>query len=102
MGFNKEMRHLIALSIESDIYVHDLKSGELVEVFNDHLNHNQREKPDAAKSSVTALSFYKSKVFAGSVDKAIRCWDIRTRNVAYTIWGHQSAVTCIQAVDQFL
>ena len=102
MGFKTERRHLIALSIESAIYIHDLKSGDLVEVLSIDVDHTQRKHPNAIKSSITALSFYKSKIFSGSVDKAVRSWDVKTRKLAYTAWGHNSVVTCIKALDHFL
>jgi len=47
---------------------------------------------------ITAVAFSddNSQVFSGSIDNEIKCWDVRTQKVVYSLEGHQDTITGIR------
>jgi len=47
---------------------------------------------------ITAVAFSDdhSQVFTGSIDNEIKCWDVRTSKVVYSLEGHQDTITGIR------
>ena len=91
-----ESYFLAVLSIDKEIYVHDMKSNKLkVAFFGDHRNDHCGEIKGHT-STITCVDISHSFVFSGSLDKNIICWNMTTGKLHFIGRGHESTITCIR------
>ena len=57
-------------------------------------------EPLGHTSVITCVFFHDAKIYTGSMDMNIMCWDIETEKRDFTARGHEATVTCIY-VDAF-
>jgi len=81
----------VALSNGRECYIHDMDSGELETVFmgdieGQHIGHT---------ATITALFFHGTRVYTGSMDSSLICWDVGLAAKLFQAKGHEGAVTCI-------
>jgi len=85
----------IAASKGKNIYLHDLRSGILTAVFNGDDSELCIREPVRLRSVVTCLFFQGMRIYAGSMDCLIICWDIETEKQIFVAQGHEGSVTCL-------
>lgn len=85
----------VALSNGKDCYIHNIHSGELETVFSGDVKDQHVGQLVGHTSTITALFFHGTRVYTGSVDTSIICWDVETAKNLFQCKGHEAAITCI-------
>jgi tetratricopeptide (TPR) repeat protein len=95
--------NLVAVTIDRDIYLHDLRSGKAVTVFSDgECSSSTSQRMNGHTKTVTSLLFYGDKLYSGSMDKSLICWNIAKKALIFKSFGHSGTITCISMHDTFL
>ena len=83
-----------SLSIDKDIYIYDLNKGKVKSIFLGGDDGNPVQDPIGHTSIVTCMCFSSSRVYSGSVDTTIICWDMKGNKI-FRGRGHEATVTCV-------
>ena len=83
-----------ALSIDKDIYIYDLNKGKVKSIFLGGDDENPVQDPIGHTSTVTCMCFSSSRVYSGSIDTTIMCWDMKGNKI-FRGRGHEATVTCV-------
>ena len=95
--------NLVAVTIERDIYLHDLMDGKALVVFTGgDSTSSSGEKMGGHTKTITTLLFYGEKIFSGSMDKSLICWSIDKKTLIFKAFGHSGTVTSISIHDTLL
>ena len=87
-------RPLIILTIDTDIYVYDLKEGQLRHVFIGGKDDSNKEIVGHT-STITSIYYFGDKIYSGSFDKTVRCWNAEKGCLEFVATGHLATVTSI-------
>ncbi|KAL7449107.1 hypothetical protein ACHAWC_001793, partial [Mediolabrus comicus] len=85
----------VAMSNGKECYIHDIKSGELETVFMGDVEDQHVGPLVGHTATITAVFFYGKRVYTGSLDSSIICWDIDSAVKLFRSKGHEGTVTCI-------
>lgn len=95
--------NLVAVTIDRDIYLHDLRSGKAVTVFSDgEYSTSTSQRMNGHTKTITCLLFYGEKIYSGSMDKSLICWSIAKKALIFKSFGHSGTITCISIQDTIL
>lgn len=93
-------RHMIASTIDSDVFVHDIRTGKIKHSF------SAKEREEGKSHSVTnsssiisCIHYYHDSIYFGRMDGLIRSWDMIEDAIKLIAVGHRGMVTSI-CVDQ--
>ena len=90
----------IAASESSDLFVYSIKTGEMKCSFlGDKEGSNANEGPMGHTSLITAIHFRDMRIYTGSMDKYVMCWDVEQNERVFKASGHEGTVTCITVDD---
>ena len=84
----------------NNINVYDIHTGTLKLVFTGDEEGRHVGDPHGHTSVITCILFHDAKIYTGSMDTTIMCWDIETEEREWVGLGHEATVTCIY-VDAF-
>jgi WD40 repeat protein len=87
----------IAASKGKNIFIHDIHSGNLTAVFNGDDSELCVREPSRPRSVITCLFFQGMRIYSGSMDCLISCWDIEIEKQIFVAKGHDGSVTCLCA-----
>ncbi|KAI5951059.1 DIP2 [Candida jiufengensis] len=82
-----------------EILIWDIKTGELLQRFNDSLTPGaSNSSTTIAPSPVTYLTYHKETnlIAAGYMDGKIKIWDISSQSVLMTFEGHKSSISILK------
>ena len=85
----------VAMSNGKECYIHNINSGELETVFMGDVEGQHVGALVGHTATITAVFFYGKRVYTGSLDSSIFCWDIDSTAKLFQSKGHEGAVTCI-------
>lgn len=106
MAFNSlneyEGKGFIAVTIDRDIYLHDLIYGKAKCVFDGNVVGNTAEKTNCHTKTITSLLYHGDKILSGSMDNTIKCWSSRRQCLLYTAVGHTATITSLAIQDELL
>lgn len=85
----------VALSNGKEFYIHDMNSGELESVFVGDIEGHHVGPLVGHTATITALFFRGTRVYTGSIDASIICWEIDSASKLFQCKGHEGAVSCI-------
>lgn len=95
--------NLVAVTIERDIYLHDLMDGKALVVFTGGESSSSSGKSIGGHTkTITTLLFYGEKIFSGSMDKSLICWSIDKKTLIFKAFGHSGTITSISIHDSLL
>lgn len=85
----------IALSNGKECYIHNMHSGVLESVFMGDVEGQHVGQLVGHTSSITALFFHAKRVYTGSIDASLFCWDVESAEKLFESKGHEGGITCI-------
>ena len=85
----------VALSSGKDCYIHNMDAGELETVFMGDTEGKHVGQLIGHTGTITALFCHGKRIYTGSVDCSIICWDVDSEVKLFQSTGHEGAVTCI-------
>ena len=92
----------IVLTHDKDLYVYDLLNGNLVHVFVGDENCTTNKASEGHTAAVTCVFFYGDKIYSGSKDSTIRCWNVNEQSLKFVAVGHTGTVTSICVDDRIM
>jgi len=84
----------------NNVNLYDIHTGGLKLVFSGDEEGRHVGDPLGHTSVITTLLFHDAKIYTGSMDTTIMCWDIETEEREWVGLGHEATVTCLY-VDAF-
>ena len=95
-------RQMIAFTIDSDVYVHDMQTGIIKygfaakeKVGNPHTRKDQR-------FVITCAQYYMDKIYFGTTDRKIYCWNMISDRIVFIAVGHKGTITCVVADNSIM
>ena len=85
----------VALTNGKECYIHNMHSGELETVFMGDVEGQHVGQLVGHTSTITALFFHGKRVYTGSIDGSIICWDVESAEKLFESKGHEGGITCI-------
>ena len=90
----------VAAAETKNINIYDIHSGELKLVFSGDEVGRHVGEPEGHTGVITAMIFHDARIYTGSMDTTVMCWDIETEERLFVCQGHEATVTCIN-VDAY-
>jgi tetratricopeptide (TPR) repeat protein len=79
----------------NNVNLYDIHSGTLKLVFAGDEENRHVGEPLGHTSVITSVLFHDAKIYTGSMDTTIMCWDIEREERDWTGHGHEATVTCL-------
>ena len=89
----------IALSEGKEAYIHNMRTGKSEIVFSGDEEGRHIGEVHGHTSAICTLFFHRNRVYTGSMDSFLICWDILSNGKVFMARGHTSSITCIHADD---
>jgi WD40 repeat protein/tetratricopeptide (TPR) repeat protein len=84
----------------NNVNLYDIHTGVLKLVFSGDEENRHVGEPLGHTSVITSVLFHDAKIYTGSMDTTVMCWDIESEQREWTGHGHESTVTCLY-VDMY-
>ena len=79
----------------NNVNVYDIHTGDLKLVFSGDEEGRHVGEPNGHTSVITCVLFHDAKIYTGSMDTTIMCWDIETEERDFVAKGHEATVMCV-------